>query len=164
MIFRESQNLKDVLNKMRKYDNVSVQSPCFGGFGRLRLHWSKAAGAVKKVVVFAPASYCCISLLYILMVPYAIKSSCENSSHRFACAILQDIHRKLSVFLHKRQPDQQCHQPQAGCPDLTSRWMSLDTFDVRSSSSDATGCLERLALVLLCLHPRAPPQKKKTVI
>ena len=126
----------------------------------MRLHWSKAAGAVKNVVVFAPASYCCISLLYILMVPYAIKSSCENSSHRFACAILQDIHRKLSVFLHKRQPDRQCHQPQAGCPDLTSRWMSLDTFDVRSSSSDATGCLERLALVLLCLHPRAPKRKK----
>lgn len=142
---------------------------CFSSVALFWWFWSFEAALVQSCrscqecgCCFAPvSSYCKFN---ILMYPYAIKSSCENSSHRFACAILQDIHRKLSVFLHKRQPDQQCHQPQAGCPDLTSRWMSLDTFDVRSSSSDATGCLERLALVLLCLHPRAPPKRKKTVM
>ncbi len=73
----------------------------------------------------------CFLILYILTFPYAIKSGCENSSHRFAFAILQDIHRKLSVFLHKRQLDQQCHQPPAGCPTTSPAvgcpW--IHTFD-----------------------------------
>lgn len=158
-----SENLKILKMFWIKWENMQ----CFSSVALFWWFWSFEAALVQSCrscqecgCCFAPvSSYCKFN---ILMYPYAIKSSCENSSHRFACAILQDIHRKLSVFLHKRQPDQQYHQLPAGSPkDFTSRWMSLDTFDVRSSSSDATGCLERLALVLLCLHPGPPPKEKK---